>query len=468
MGSKYDVIVVGAGLAGLAAALSCAECNLSVAIFEFGTAERYLCNSRITGGIFHIAIQDITSEPNGLLLAIDKVTAGSANLALVKALADDGLRAVRWLQQHGARFIKGAAQPWQSAMLAPPGLVRTGLHWRGRSGDVLLQTLERRLHACGGKILRGVRARSLVVDSGRCTGIVADVAGCSQHFESAAVVICDGGFQNSPELVKQYISSKPHLLCQRNAGTGMGDGVQMVMERGGVFVGMNKFYGHVQSRGAVNSERLWPYPILDHVATSGIVVDDKGNRFTDEGLGGIAIANAIAALNDPMSSMVIFDAKIWDGPGKHFIHPPNPNLPLCGGRLIQAASIGELAQGAKIPIFALEQSIGNYNRAISERKVNSLRPSRSESYFSPMPIMTPPFFAAPASAGITYTMGGIATNEHGQVLISDSRTIGGLYAAGCCTGGLEGGPLAGYTGGLSKAAVFGLRAADHILSMLNK
>ena len=79
-----------------------------------------------------------------------------------------------------------------------------------------------------------------------------------------------------------------------------------------------------------------------------------------------------------------------------------------------------------------------------------------------MPIATPPFYAAPAIAGVTYTMGGIAIDGDARVLRRDGGSIEGLFAAGSATGGHEGGPRVGYTGGLSKALTFGWCAARAI------
>ena len=76
------------------------------------------------------------------------------------------------------------------------------------------------------------------------------------------------------------------------------------------------------------------------------------------------------------------------------------------------------------------------------------------------------FIAIPVCAGITYTMGGIAIDGHARVKHRDGGVIDGLYAAGSATGGIEGGKLAGYIGGLSKAATFGFRAAEHAADAL--
>ncbi len=74
-----------------------------------------------------------------------------------------------------------------------------------------------------------------------------------------------------------------------------------------------------------------------------------------------------------------------------------------------------------------------------------------------------PFYAAPACAAITHTMGGVAIDEHARVIDTQDRPIPGLYAAGATCGGLEGGPDAAYLGGLVPAVVFGLLAAEHAL-----
>ena len=80
-----------------------------------------------------------------------------------------------------------------------------------------------------------------------------------------------------------------------------------------------------------------------------------------------------------------------------------------------------------------------------------------------LPIQVAPFRAIRIAAGITYTTGGILTDKDGHVLDIRENPIAGLFAAGSTTGGLEGGAHAGYTGGLSKTAVFALRAAEQIV-----
>jgi fumarate reductase flavoprotein subunit len=117
-----------------------------------------------------------------------------------------------------------------------------------------------------------------------------------------------------------------------------------------------------------------------------------------------------------------------------------------------------LAEAAGLPPENLAGTVAEYNDAVRFNRLLTLLPERSG---APRRIETPPFFAIPICAGITNTMGGIAIDGHGRVKRPDGSAIAGLYAAGGTTGGLEGGGALGYVGGLIKACVFGLRAAEH-------
>jgi len=108
----------------------------------------------------------------------------------------------------------------------------------------------------------------------------------------------------------------------------------------------------------------------------------------------------------------------------------------------------------------LGETVKAYNEAVRSSALATLSPPRSTKSGIPRAIETAPFFAIPICAGITNTMGGIAIDGNGRVRRHDGSTIEGLYAAGGCTGGLEGGGALGYVGGLIKACVFGLRAAE--------
>jgi fumarate reductase flavoprotein subunit len=466
--NAVDVAVIGGGLAGLVAANRAAEAGLAVAVFEKGADERYLCNTRLTGGFFHVALQDINSPPAELRQIIQRATRGAARADLADALAEDAGRALMWLKAQGMRFIKVGPHGYQSTVFAPPGLRQTGLHWQGRGGDVVLRILGPLLtDRNNGTLIRGTRATGLVMENGRCIGVEVEGA-VNGIIRAGAVVIADGGFQADMDRLRRHISPQPEKLRQRNAMTGTGDGARMAEAIGAKLTGLDAFYGHVQHRDALTNDALWPYPVLDMVAASGIVVNGDGVRFCDEGNGGIAISNAIARLPDPASSVAIFDDAIWDGPGREFLLPANPNLVNAGGEIVASNDITSLAAKLGLPPGALEQTVANYNAACASGSLASLTPTRTASPIKPWPIAVAPFRAVRLCAGITYTMGGIATDAHGRVLDTNDDPIPGLYAAGSTTGGLEGGAHAAYTGGLSKTLVFALRTGEAIAAQFGR
>jgi fumarate reductase flavoprotein subunit len=111
----------------------------------------------------------------------------------------------------------------------------------------------------------------------------------------------------------------------------------------------------------------------------------------------------------------------------------------------------------------LQETVDRYNAALDAGALPNLSPPRSDKH-KPWPIRRPPFYALPVCAAITNTMGGIAVDGDGRVLDKNEKPIAGLYAAGSTVGGLDGGPHAGYVGGLIKA-VIGLRAAEQIATV---
>ncbi len=460
--SDFDVVVVGGGLGGLSAACRASQLGLKAVVLERGTDAQYLCNSRFSGGILHINGHNVEEPAEDLVKAIDEFTLGQADRELARALAVDARRAVAWLRDEGAKFIRVGQIVWQQHVMAPPRPITPGLDWKGRGPDVTLRTLEANLLKRGGSVQRGTAARALMEHQGVCVGVEAEVGGKPVQFGAKAVIIADGGFQGDLGLIGQHITPAPVKLKQRGAATGVGDGLRMAQGMGAAVTALDAFYGHMLSRDSFSNDKVWPYPQLDELGTAGIVVDSRGERFTDEGMGGIFVANMIARLADPLSTWAVFDEDVWNGPGKSARIPANPNLTRAGGTVHQAPTLRALAQSMQIPPERFELTVAAYNQALSAGKLASLQPARSSLRIPAMPIAKAPFYAVPLCAGITYTMGGIAIDPHGQVQRQGGGAIAGLYAAGASTGGLEGGTGIGYVGGLIKAATFGIRAAEAI------
>lgn len=459
---SVDAIVIGGGIAGMVAANRLAQLKRSVLVLEKGADDQYPCNTRFSGGGLHINFASPLASRDVLRAKIEDASCGYADPGLVEMLVSEAPRLVAFLRDEGVRIAD--LGPGRSCVLMPPPPNRPGLDWKGRGGDVMLRTLDAALAKRGGTIVRGARAQALDTSSKHCIEVKALCDGTLQSYVGADVIIADGGFQADPETVKENISSHFGKILQRGAATGTGDGARMARAVGASIGGaLDCFYGHLMSRDAIHNNNLWPRPMIDDLVSCSIAVNERGERFADEGYGGVYMANAVARLPDPLSAFAIFDHPAWIGPGTANIFlPTNPHLTDAGATLHKASSIVELAKLLGIAPAALENTVKAYNEALSAGNLSKLLPPRRADRYKPMPIATAPFYGAPLCAGMTYTMGGLLINDSCAVLNKDGNAIPHLYAAGATTGGLEGGPSVAYIGGLTKSGVTGLRAAERI------
>lgn len=468
--TEFDLIAIGGGFAGLTAAARAADQGLRALVLERDSDDRYLCNSRITSGVFHVASNDVRLAAEELAKAIETETASYAKPELTRAIAENAGLTVEWLRSIGVKFVAkgiGYVNKRQHLVLAPPRRMRAGLDWEGRGGDYTLRALEAHLIKCGGSVRRGAEVTGLVMTGGKCTGVTVIEDGAARQIFAAAVVIADGGFQANPEMVKGSITNTPDRVRLRATPSATGDGIRMAAEAGAALTALGDFYGHLLAVEAMHNDALWPYPNMDTVAVAGVMVDGDGNRFVDESRGGVYLANAVAKLSDPLSATVIMGPEIWDEVGADGIAPPNPLLLNHGGTLIEAPDADSLAAAIDVPADALKATISGYNNAFANDLLAALVPVRGEGRHQAYGLGDGPYSAIRICAGLTNTMGGIDIDAHCRVLKPDGGVIEGLYAAGSSTGGLEGGPNVGYVGGLIKAFAFGLIAGDHVAASKN-
>ena len=464
---QYDLITVGGGFSGLTTACRAAELGQRAAVLEARTEDRYPCSSRFTTGVCNVMGRPITLEPDRLFDAIMTGSGAAAHPEVARAVADNGKRAIDWLTREGGRFVRKALahdQPGQQ-VLAPPRRLMAGLDWEGRGGDVLMRRLEENLAARGGAVLRGTTVRSLIVEGGACVGVEVTRDGKTERINASAVVVADGGFAANRDMIARTITPRAdRVLCRVGPGA-MGDGIRMAEAAGAAVGGFGAFYGHVHHRNAMTNPRLWPYPHLDAVGEVGILVGPDGRRFTDEGLGGVCMANAIARLPDPLSAYLMIDEAMWRAePALSTTVAANPSMVSAGGGLITVNNIAELAEATGLPEVALAETIRAHNGAVASNDFSGLLVPRTIRKHKPMPFAVPPFHAVPLCAGITGTMGGLVIDAHAQARKPDGAVFPGLFAVGTPVAGLEGGPRAGYVGGLSKAFILGLLAAERIAS----
>ncbi len=458
---QFDLVIVGGGLAGMTAAVRTQELGLRALVIEKGEGDSYPCNSRQSGGILHIGFLDPYREQGELDAVIDQRSAGEAGTAQSTALAASGARFLDWLQDKGTRFVRFNELEGYRWCMAPPRGLRAGIDWQGRGPDVTMRALVKRFEELGGAFREGTKAESLLMRDGRCCGVGVQKATERENIYGANVLIADGGFQANPNLYEEYIGGDFQRVFQRGARTGVGDGLKMAVAAGAALKGTDRFYGHVLCRDALHNDNVWPYPEIDAIATAGVVVNSAGRRIADEGVSGVYLTNALARVAADEPLYAIFDAAIWDKPGQSARIPANPLLERAGGTVLQADTLEELAAQAGVDPSGLVDTVAGYNAALRDETLGELAMPRSTTV-QPWPIVESPFMAIPVCPGITYTMGGIAIDEHAQVLDCSGAPIKGLLAAGAATGGLEGGTNAAYIGGLMKAGVFGLIAAERV------
>jgi len=439
-----DVVVVGAGLAGLSAAVRAQEFGRTVVVLERSERPLGWGNSLVSGGALHAALLDPRSEPQTLINEIRRLTDGEADEAVLRAFAGTAADALTWVTEHGGVLTadgRAQAAPHRSAVFTPVRVGTPGLSYEGFGVATFLASLRRELAAGGGLILQPARAVGLRRHEERWVVSTED----GREVSGRAVVLADGGFQADPELMRRYVGYDRYLL--RGADTATGDGLRMGLAVGGVPVHMSGFYGHLLVREARHDPRLWPYPILDVLASVGVVVGPDGARLVDEGHHGVTTTNAVARSATPDDCWLVVDAQAWETVGRVGVTPPNPYLRETGATVLQAPTIEELAVAMGVDPVGLRRSI-------------DALPAGPPPRTGTVSLSTPPWYGIPLLVGVTFTFGGLRVDGHARVLDAEGEAIPGLYAAGGTMGGLHGGPRDGYAGGLLEALVFGLLAGQ--------
>lgn len=448
----YDLLVVGGGVAGLTAARHAQHLGASVVLVERSPTTVGAGNMVLSGGWFHAAYRSPLSPPPVLEAAIVAATGGQSRPDLARAWASNVGRAFRFLSDEGAPFSPlRRFEAAETFVLEPVTYgTRLGRSWPGGGPHRLAVRLAQRFRNAGGTRLRGTRAVDLVRRGGRvCGAVVDDAGGTRRELAARSVLLADGGFQGNRSLVASYITRAYQL---RGGSGDTGDGLVMGLAAGGVAVQMRGFYGHCLFGDVLADARLWPEPEPSALLSAGVVVGPDGGRFVDEGLGNHHVAAAIAAHPVPDGCWLIFDETAWNDEGRRGLLPPNPTLTDAGGSVLVADDPVSLAQAAGLHPAGVVYSLGQLAQAaaagVSPPRTGAVRPLR------------PPFRAVHLIAGITFTLGGLLVDAGARVLDGDERPIPGLLAAGGTMGGLNGGPDAGYAGGWSEAATFGLLAAE--------
>ena len=478
--ATYDVVVVGAGNAGLTAALSAAEGGASVLVLE--KAPEYLRggNTYFTGGLFRFAYDgiddvagvvtemtaeeqrslDVGSYPEAAYYAdMMRVTGGRADPELARTLTLGSLPTMMWMKDRGVRWILAYGR--QSFR---PG--RVARFWGGLiveavgGGKDLSDRLFELAEGAGVDVMYEAEAQSLHIDGvGKSVGVSVRTSGGVRAVEAGAAVLACGGFEANREMRARYLGPRWERVKVRGTQYNTGDGIRMALEVG---AGRSGDWGGCHAvawdlNAPPHGDRKVADLFQKHSYQFGIVVNVHGRRFVDEGADFRNYTYARYGreiLDQPEgAAFQVFDDKV-----KHLLRD---EYWIPQASRASADSVEALADALGIDRAGLVATVREFNAAVDEGRFDptaldgkgtrGIEPPKSNWALT---IDRPPFLGYAVTCGITFTFGGLKIDAAGRVVDTNDRPIPGLYAAGETVGGLF---YDNYPGGagLMAGAVFG-------------
>lgn len=442
---RFDAVVVGGGLAGLAATGRLAAHGLHVALVE--KRDRLGGSSALSGGWFALsgtAVQRRAGvDDSDALFAADMAETGGgfADEALLRRLVER--------QGHAVDAID-RARAWTDELKVSAGMRVARAHLI-RIHD-LLAFLEHEAVASGAVILPAHAADALVWDGARVAGIH---SANGEIAARAGVVLTTGGFSRSRSLLDLFVPGQAGAMPYGGAGN-TGDGLRMAWMLGAGLADV----GHVAGTYGQHAETTDDeHELLTANYLGAILVNDRGERFTDESESYKVLGSAVLGQPNRRAHQ-IFDAVVRAR--------SRPGVPLSDmerihelGHLVSAPSLDALERSLGIPAGHLVRTVEDYNGNVARGDDRFGRTGLVNGVGALVPVETPPFFAYTAVTAMTSTYGGLTVTPDAAVTRVDGTRIDGLCAAGEVVGGFHG---ASYMTGtaLTKALVFGIEAADTI------
>jgi fumarate reductase flavoprotein subunit len=439
-----DIVVIGAGGAGLSAAMAAAENGSHAVVLE----ERRVAggNSKMALGLF--AAESPVQKRQKIHASKDELFKMAMDFAnwkidprIFRAYVNKSGDTIRWLESKGLRF--GDIHP-----LFPNQYPLTW-HCPEGAGPALIDALVESCMNQGVTFSYQTKAKKLLTDkAGNITGVLAEkqIGNQKQEIKIAAgsVIIASGGFGSNKRMLKKYSNDYADGMIYRGIPI-KGEGIQMAIEVGAAIDGI----GTIQKSGPFfrGSLPLWRAAIDPH----SIWVNKRGERFIDEvaGYNPFESVNALLRQPDricyslfdakfkkrvidegttsyPSMSFEQEDVKITDFEKELQVHAEKGNVKI-------ASTWDEIAEWIGADPAALQATIDEYNRYCKYRYDEIFDKDRM--YLTPL--RTPPFVALKCYSAFLGTIGGIKINHHMEVLNGDDIPIPSLYAAGVDTGGWE-------------------------------
>lgn len=459
-GPAFDVVVVGSGVAGLAAAVSCAEAGggaVRVAVLERTAYEQRGGNTRWTSA--YLRLEDVYEVADGFVDDVVAFSGGRTPRAYFQRLVEELPETMEWVQGHGVRFRR---LPTYFVTASKPRLQPVG------GGEALVEQLLAAAVRLGVTPLYETTAQALRTDdAGSVVGLEVEQSGQQVLLTTSAIVIASGGFEGDVDALSTELGGDAAQLIPvaPSVARNRGEGIAMARAVGArTSGGWGDFHAEPVDPRSEQPEAL----VMVH--PYGVLVDRQGQRFLDEGAATVdesyeQVARTIWRETGGLAYFVS-DQQLYDVPGVD-------RALLTDRKPVVAPTLEALAEQLEVPANALVLTVDQFNAAVLDGPYDATRlDGKGTADLIPpksnwaLRVERPPYVAYPISCAVVFTFGGLDTDVDTRVLDEAGAPLPGLYAAGECTGVYYG----KYPGATSvlRGLVFGRiagRAAAHSLQI---
>jgi fumarate reductase flavoprotein subunit len=445
--AETPLLIIGAGAAGLCAALAAKEAGVDAVLIERDAVPAG--STALSAGLIPAAgtrfqrAKGIADSPQLFAADIQRKAKGEADAAVVDAVAHGAGLLVEWLMdRYGLPFevVDNFNYPGHSVMRMHGLPSRTGselidrLRHAAETGDITIlpQRIADRLLAEPGGRIRGVEI--LRGDGGR------ERIGCE------TLILACNGFGGNPDLVRRFIPEMAGALYFGHPGN-RGDAVMWGEALGAKLAHLGAYQGHGSVATPHNILITWAA-----IMQGGIQVNRDGSRFCDESQG--YSEQAAEVLRQPGAiAWSVFDARIA-AVARQFEDFQNAER---AGAILTGRTVEELAGLMRVPAATFASEWADVES--SKTKSGTDRYRRQ---FAPQQLCEAPFHAVKVTGALFHTQGGLAIDGVGRVRRKDGTLLPNLFAAGGAATGVSGSSAAGYLSGngLLTATVLGRLAGQ--------